>query len=345
MPAQVGVNLPNQRHQGNHTTMIIDVHSHILQRELLPQLGYERTGDDEYRLPGWSYGPLDKLVFDLDGRLQSLRERGIDLQLAGPPPRFVCNLAGDLDIARTRLINGGTAAMVAGSEGLLGGLAVIAWAEPERAAQELERVVSEHGFKGAIMGTMAGNKVLDSPEFEPIFAMMHKLRLVVFMHSTPGARNDALDDYTLRVLVGYPFEMSLAVSRLIFAGVLERYPGINLVLSHGGGTLPFLKGRIDRGYFAPKYEYNPECHAHISKPPGDYFQQVFFDTCVLSPQSLRFLVQVVGVDRVVFGSDFPFEIGDAEGKVGLQAIGEMPEGDRDKIMGGNIAAALAAAGR
>ena len=325
--------------------MIIDVHAHVLQRESLVKLGYESTGPDEYTLPGWSYGPLDKLVYDLEGRLQSLAERNIDLQLVGPPPRFVCNLAGDLDIERSRLINEGTAAMVANSHGRLGGLAAIAWQEPDRAPAELERIVNERGFKGAIVGTSAGDKVLDSPEFEPIFAMMDKLGLLVFVHSTPGARNDALDDYTLRVLVGYPFEMSLAVSRLIFAGILERYPNINLVLSHGGGTLPFLKGRLNRGYSAPKYEYNPDCHAHITKPPGDYFQQIFFDTCVLSPQSLRFLVQVVGVDRVVFGSDFPFEIGDADGKVGLQAINEMPLGDREKIMGGNIARVLATSGR
>jgi aminocarboxymuconate-semialdehyde decarboxylase len=320
--------------------MIIDVHAHILQREMLPALGYAVTGPDEYTLPGWTYGPLDKLVYDLDDRLQSLADRDIDLQLVGPPPRFVCNLTGDLDVNFSRALNMGTQAMVSASGGRLGGLAAIAWAEPDKAAAELERMVNEHGFKGAIIGTSAGGMVLDRPEFDPIFAMMDKLGLLVFMHSTPGARNDALNDYTLRVLVGYPFEMTLAVSRLIFGGVLERYPNIKLVLSHGGGTLPYLKGRLNRGYFAPKYEYNPQCHAHISKPPGEYFQQIYFDTCVLSPQSLRFLVQVVGVDRVVFGSDFPFEIGDADGKVGLQAINEMPAGDRERIMGGNIAAAL-----
>ena len=320
--------------------MIIDVHAHVLQRELLPALGYQRTGPDEFTLPGWSYGPLDRLVYDLEGRIESLKLRDIDLQLVGPPPRFVCNLSGDLTVDFARVLNRGTAAMVSGSHGRLGGLATIAWAEPDKAPQELERMVGEHGFKGAIIGTSAGGKVLDSPEFEPIFAMMDKLGLVVFVHSTPGARNDALDDYTLRVLVGYPFEMSLAVSRLIFAGVMERYPNIHFVLSHGGGTLPFLKGRLNRGYAAPKYEYNPDCHAHISKPPGDYFQQILFDTCVLSPQSLRFMVQVVGADRVVFGSDFPFEIGDADGKVGLQAISEMPPGDRDRILGTNIATAL-----
>jgi aminocarboxymuconate-semialdehyde decarboxylase len=324
--------------------MIIDVHAHVLQRELLPKLGYEKIGDDQYQLPNWQYGPLDKLVYDLEGRLQSLRDRNITLQLVGPPPRFVCNIVNELDVERARLINGGTATMVARSGGLLGGLAAIAWAEPARAAEELERAVAEHGFKGAIIGTTAGGKVLDSAEFDSIFAMMDKLRLVVFMHSTPGVPNPALEEYSLRVLVGFPFEMSLAVSRLIFAGVLERYPGINLVLSHGGGTLPFLKGRLNRGYDAPHYEYNPDCHAHITKPPGDYFQQIYFDTCVLSPQSLRFLVQVVGVDRVVFGSDFPFEIGDADGKVGLQAINEMPKGDRDKILGTNIARALATSG-
>ncbi len=320
--------------------MIIDVHAHALKRESLIELGFKALGKDEYVYPSWSPGPLDKLVYDIEARLESLKERGIDLQLVGPPPRLISNRNKVLNVEFCRLLNKNTAELVEESGGRLGGMAVPALGEPGKAAEELRRSVGEYGFKGATIGTSAGGRVLDSPEFEPLFAMIEKLGLLVFMHSTPGALNDALNDYTLRTLVGFPFETTLTVSRLIFSGMLERHPNFHLVLSHGGGTLPYLQGRLNRGYFAPKYEYNAACHANISKPPGEYFRQLYFDTCVLSPKSLRFLVEVVGSDRVMFGSDFPFEIGDAEGALAIPAIKEMPEETQEKIMGNNAAAIL-----
>jgi len=316
--------------------MIIDVHAHALRRESLIEFGFKSIGNDEFTFPDWNYGPLDKLIYDLEGRLESLRKRGIHLQLVGPPPRLVSNQ----DIEYSRLLNKSTARLVEESGGRLGGLAVLALKEPGKASDELRRTVNEYGFRGVTIGSSVAGKVLDSSQFEPLFAMIEKLGLLLFMHSAPGASNEALNDYTLRTLVGYPFETTLAVSRLIFAGVLERHPELKLVLSHGGGTLPYLQGRLNQGYFAPKYEYNPSCHSNISKPPGEYFHQLYFDTCVLSPKSLHFLVEMVGSDRVMFGTDFPFEIGDAEGVLAIPAIKEMNGEDQKKIMGGNAAEVL-----
>ena len=132
-----------------------------------------------------------------------------------------------------------------------------------------------------------------------------------------------------------------------FAGYVFRkldYPLEPLVLAHGGGALPFLIGRLNLGYYAPKYEFNTDCQKNISPPPGEFIKQLYFDSLVSSGESLRFLVELVGADRVMLGTDFPFEVGDSEGKATLSAVNQMPEADREKILSGNAAALLADAG-
>jgi aminocarboxymuconate-semialdehyde decarboxylase len=173
-----------------------------------------------------------------------------------------------------------------------------------------------------------------------MWATLEDMGLLVFMHSTTAVSRDALSEYTLNTVVGWPTETSICVARLIFSGTLERHPRLNLVLSHGGGTLPYLRGRLNLAYHAPHYEANPACRTNISKPPGDYFDQLYFDTVVASPDSLRFLLDLVGPDRVMFGSDFPFEIGDAEGFFSLPVIDTLPADQRDRVLSGNAGAIL-----
>lgn len=143
-------------------------------------------------------------------------------------------------------------------------------------------------------------------------------------------------------MLARPNETTLAVTRLIYAGTLEHHPNLRLVLANGGGNLIFMKGRINLGYTAPKYEYNAACHANISKPPGTYYDQLLFDTAVGSRETLRFLIQIAGVERVVFGSDDPFEIADADGSMALPEVRSMAPADRDRILSGTIARLLEA---
>ena len=138
-----------------------------------------------------------------------------------------------------------------------------------------------------------------------------------------------------RTVIAWPTEVTIAAMRLIFSGVIERHPGARLVLSHGGGTLPYLAGRLDLAYHAPKYEANPACRANITKPPSHYLTQFYYDTVVASPASLRFLIDLVGADRVMFGTDFPYEIGDTDGAIALPMLQQLPSAQREKILGQN----------
>jgi aminocarboxymuconate-semialdehyde decarboxylase len=327
--------------------MIIDVHAHALTREFLTELAREKAFGIETKGDGFGfggYGPLDPLLYDVEGAAQSLVTRDITLQLVSPPPRIVSHAGWGADRAFARRLNKQTADFVKQAGARHGGLAVPALTEPEYAVAEISRALDEDGLTGVALPTSAAGRPLDDSAFEPLFAECARRGIIVFMHPTTGVERPAFGQYTMLQLVGWPSETALCVSRLIFAGVFERHPGLKLVLAHGGGTLAMLAGRIDLAYEASTYEANPDCRKHISRPPSSYLNQIFFDTVVAHPAALRYLIDLVGHRQIVFGSDFPFEIGDPQGGKALPAIAALPENVAADILYNNAAKILAAAG-
>jgi aminocarboxymuconate-semialdehyde decarboxylase len=329
--------------------MIVDVHAHAASEDFIretaakPSYGmpYEVRPDGSYSTRG--YGEMDRLMWDLDGRLESLQRRGIGLQLISPSPRTISDHEQVIGVEIARLMNRETAKLVERGTGRLGGMGVLPLGEPGKAADEIRRAVGEYGFRGACMPTSAAGKPLDLPEFAAVWDTLERLGLLVFMHATTAITRATLGDYTLNTVVAWPTEVTIAATRLIFSGVLERHPGLNLVLSHGGGTLPFLGGRLDLAYHAPRHEANPACRANITKPPSHYLSRFYYDTVVASPASLRFLIELVGADRIMFGTDFPYEIGDADGAIALPVLAQLPPAQRDRILGQNARDILARA--
>jgi aminocarboxymuconate-semialdehyde decarboxylase len=307
--------------------MIIDVHAHALTREFLSELARENAFGIETKGDGFGfggYGPLDPLLFDVEGAVQSLAARDITLQLVSPPPRIVSHANWGADRAFARRLNKQTADFVKQAGGRHGGLAVPSLTEPEFAVAEIQRALDEDGLTGVALPTSAAGRPLDDPAFEPLFAECARRGIIVFMHPTTGVERPAFGQYTMLQLVGWPSETALCVARLIFAGVFERHPGLKLVLAHGGGTLAMLAGRLDLAYEASTYEANLNCRKNISRPPSSYLKQIFFDTVVVHPDALRYLIKLVSHEQVVFGSDFPFEIGDPLGTKALPTIAELP---------------------
>ena len=321
--------------------MLIDVHAHALSDDMVrrmadtPGFGWplEATAPGRYRYAGGN--PLDPLIYDLGARLDVMKRRGVTLQLLSPPPSVIANGDKVVSLDEARLFNASTASLVASGEGRLAGFAVPALGEPTIAADELRRAVEQHGFVGVVLSTAAGRLPLDSPAFEPLFTTIEALDLLVFMHPTSSGLSIAQTDYTLRTLVGWPTETTIAVTRLIFSGVLERHPRLKIVLSHGGGTLANLAGRLDLGWSAPTYEANAACRANITRAPSAFLKDLYYDTVVADPAMLDFIVRAYGADHILFGTDFPYEIGDADGALALPALGRLPQADRAKIMSGN----------
>jgi aminocarboxymuconate-semialdehyde decarboxylase len=323
--------------------MIIDVHAHALTREFLVELARENAFGIEAKADGFGfggYGPLDPLLFDVEGAVKSLTARDITLQLVSPPPRIVSHAGWGADRAFARRLNRQTADFVKQAGNRHGGLAVPALTEPEHAVAEISRALDEDGLTGVALPTSAAGRPLDDPAFEPLFAECARRGVIVFMHPTTGVERPAFGQYTMLQLVGWPSETALCVSRLIFAGVFERHPGLKLVLAHGGGTLAMLAGRLDLAYEAPHYEANPDCCKNISRPPSSYLKQIFYDTVVVHPAALRYLVDLVGPEQIVFGSDFPFEIGDPLGAKALPTIAQLPEAAATAILHDNASQIL-----
>src|SRR5262245_4687602 len=320
--------------------MIVDVHAHGLSEDFIIAAANDPHGwrvdiAAPRRYIAAGYGPLDLLLYDIEGRLAHLRARDVALQLISPPPPLVAAPGHAADAALTRALNASTAKLVADGEGLLAGLAVPAVGEPERAAGELRAAIERHRFPGVMLPSSAGDRPLDDPAFAPLFTAIEEMRLFVFMHPTGSYLSAGLRDFTLPIVVGWPTETSVAVARLIFSGTLKRHPGLKLVLAHGGGTLPYLLGRLDLAYSAPHHEANPACRAHIDHPPSHYLRQLYFDSAVLNPKTLGFLIDEMGADRVLFGSDFPYEIGDADGAIALSSLKTATADVRDAVLCGN----------
>lgn len=339
--------------------MNVDAHAHVLSRRLVERFAasgafglHNREGEVFMR----GYGPFDLDVYEHERRLARLGEIGVDLQLVSPLANFTTWPGGAADVELARALNESTAECVARADGRFAGLAALSLGEPATAAEELGRAVEEHGFVGAIIGTYAGDRPLDHPSLEPVFAEIERRGLVLLMHPTSavadppasasesspavGQTEPRWDEFTLTTVLAWPNETARATARLIFAGTLERHPELRLVLSHGGGPLPFLRGRLNLAYAAPEHEYNPDCHAYISKPPGDYFDQLLFDTVVGSAESLHFLIDTLGAERVVLGTDDPFEIGDTGGRVALPALSERSPAESERILGGTLSRLL-----
>ncbi|HUP93953.1 MAG TPA: amidohydrolase family protein [Burkholderiales bacterium] len=333
--------------------MIIDTHAHALHDAFLDSLcrkpafglAAERGPDKRFWIKRGD-GPrhsLDENLFDVPKRVASLARRGVDLQLIGPPPGFVAWPGGAAGVEYARALNEHGSRVAAQGQGRLELMAALAVGEPDKCAYELERAADLYGARSALLPASAGGRPLDGPEFDALFTVAEKLGVLLFMHPVSADTPARFPLYGVQVLVQWPFETTLAVTRMIFEGVLDRHPGLQLLLAHGGGNLIFLKGRLNSAYEAEGWEADPYYRKNISKAPGEYYKQLFFDTCALSPESVDFTIQIAGADRVMFGTDYPFDIGDPEAKRALPALERLDSVAQRRIYRENAEAVLAAA--
>jgi aminocarboxymuconate-semialdehyde decarboxylase len=325
--------------------MIVDVHAHAvsekflfdLQKQPVAGLSSAPDGKGGFLLQRGNEEPhtLDVNLHRLERRLASLKQRNIGLQMFGPSPGFFAWQGRAAGIELTRALHAQEAEVAAQSGGLMEAMAVVALGEPQCAVDELERAVDTYGFRSVMLPSSAGGQALDDDIFSGLFSFIERRGMLVFMHPTLGFPSTRFGIIGMNVLVGWPFETTLAITRLIFAGVFERHPELKLILAHGGGDLMFLRGRLDAAYNATGWEAHPYYRNKITRPPTYYLDRLYYDTCSLSVESIRFTLKTMGSDHVLFGTDFPFEVGDAEGTIALATIDGMEATIRSKVLGGN----------
>lgn len=269
-----------------------------------------------------------------EARLEHMDRMGIDLQgLATFVSEYFYWTPGKVGAEVSRMQNDKLAQAVADHPDRFVGLgATVPLQDVDLAIDELERV-ADLGFKGVqIGGTIHGHN-LDEARFRPFWAAVEEKGVVVILHPSGYPEGHRLGDYFLVNCVGNPLETMVAASRMIFSGLFEEHPGIKLLLLHGGGYLPFYAARADH-----TWKVRPETREHIpDHPPSYYVRRLYYDTMVFQPLYLRHLLDVVGSDRVMVGTDFPFDMGETDPLGLVDAVEGLTDEDRAALKGGNAA--------
>jgi aminocarboxymuconate-semialdehyde decarboxylase len=324
---------------------VIDLHCHYVPVAMLDRV---RSEGSAHNLSVSSEGtvsfggrrssqPIPRGMVDLTERLRWMDAEGVDVQILSA---WIDLNGYELDPKDgawyARALNEATVRTLESHEDRFRAMAAVPLQAPELAANELRYAVVELGMVAVEIATSVLGDELDAPALEPFWAAAEALDTLVLVHPTFDSIGfERLQRYFLHNAVSNPAEETVAASHLVLGGVLERHPRLTVCLTHGGGFLPYQIGRLDRVFDA-----KPELAAQkITRPPSSFLSRFYYDTVVHSAESLRFLAERVGADRVVLGSDFPFPMGDLRPvdtvrKAGFE--GAVEEG----ILGGNALDAL-----
>ena len=218
-------------------------------------------------------------------------------------------------------------------------LGTVCLQHPELAVAQLSDAIHQHGLVGVEISTRAGELELSDPALEPFFARAAELSALIFVHPLGCTLSERLSSHYLSNVIGQPLETTIALSKLIFSGVFDRHPQLKLCAAHGGGYLPFYIGRSDHAYLV-----RPECRTTLHKP-SEYLRAVYYDSLVYSPLALRHLIDQVGAQRVVLGTDYPFDMGVQSPLAMLHDVPSLTEREHAQIAGGNAAQILGCGGR
>ncbi len=321
---------------------IVDVHAHIIVAAVeeavagLPGLAAQRelellrNGAESSAVSGRMVRERFPLLTRLDRRLAAMDAAGVDVQLVSPSPSQYHYWA-DAELARTvcRAANRGVAELVAQAPHRLRGLGLVPLQHPELLVEALDDALDQ-GHAGVEISSHAPGVELSDERLDPFWARAAATGAVLFLHPFGCTLDARLDRFYLANTVGQPVENAVALSHLIFGGVLDRHPGLRVLAAHGGGYLPTFLGRSDHAW-----EVRPEARG-CAEPPSSYLRRLWFDSLVHSPDALRALVAAAGADRVLLGSDFPFDMGVPDPLARLTATG-LTTDQQHAIAAGNAA--------
>jgi aminocarboxymuconate-semialdehyde decarboxylase len=246
-------------------------------------------------------GPIVPLFIDLDARLKEMDRQGVEVHVLSLTQPMVYWADDDLGLQLSVAFNDAVSAAHEQYPERLLGFATLPFQNPQLALEELERAAKLPGIRGVYIATVVRDRDLSDRSFFPIYERMEELGLPLFLHPMM-VNNERMKQFYLINLCGNPFETALAASHLIFGGVLDAFPKLEISLPHAGGALPILRGRLDRGF-----ETRPECKT-ILRRPSEYLKRFTYDTISYDDGVLQDLVDLVGADRIMVGSDYCFDI-------------------------------------
>ena len=279
-------------------------------------------------------GHLRREFYDLEMRLRAMNRAGVQVHALSLTFPMVYWADGELGSHLARVVNDSMSEAHTAHPDRFLGLATLPMQDPTRAVDEIERAAHLPGIRGVYLGTNVNGRELSDPAFTPVFERIHARGLPVFLHPLNVVGAQRLAPYYLGNLLGNPYDTGIAAAHLIFGGVLDRFPKLTVCLPHAGGAFPYLIGRLDRGR-----KVRRELR-HMKRPPSAYLRRFTYDTITHAPASLRYLIGLVGADRVMIGSDYCFDMGYERPVEVVTRLAGLSRADQRRILGGNAARLL-----
>lgn len=272
----------------------------------------------------------------VEQRLKDMDRLGIDMQAISPAPaQYYYWAEPELGRETARLVNNRIAEIVAGNPDRFVGMGTVPLQAPDLAVAELERIVKELGLRGVEICTNVAGAELSEPRFRPFFAKAEELGILIFMHPNGFSEGRRLSDHYFINVIGNPLDSTVAVSHLIFGGVLDAHPRLKICVAHGGGFLPAYSGRSDHVHGA-----RSDARSAIKRRPTSYLKKLYFDTIVFTHHQLDYLASLWGSDHLLLGSDYPYDMAEPD-PVGFVGSAEsLTQEDKAAILGGNAAKLL-----
>lgn len=291
--------------------------------------GTDPTGRTIIRYRGSRFFGITPPMTDPARRLEDMDRVGIDVEVLSlsTPNVYFAPPARQAEVAR--LVNDAYADLAARHPTRFKGFASIPMDDPDAALRELERTQDELRMNGVIVLSNINGRALTDPRYRPFFVECDRRRVCVFIHPMIPASAEPFAEYVLGPIIGFPFDTTLAVARLCYAGVFRELPNIRWILGHLGGAVPYLMERMDNGWrdFA-------ECRVNIDELPSTYLKRLYYDTVSFSTAALSLTRDLVGADHMVMGSDYPHLLGSIERAVSSIESLDIPAADKDRIFSG-----------
>jgi aminocarboxymuconate-semialdehyde decarboxylase len=324
----------------------IDTHTHVLTEETAallrkeaPKVPVTITPIDKdsatLDVGGVAYRPFPRGGFDVAHRLRDMGAMGVDVQLLSATPQtYLYNQEASLGAATAAIQNDQIAKLVRAHPERFLGIATLPMQSPDRAADELRRSMTKLGLRGTMFASNIMGKNLDDPSFEPVWATAEELGAFIFVHPNNVAGAERMKAYYLNNLIGNPLDTTIGAACLYFGGVLDRHPKLTVVLAHGGGFTPYQAARWEHGW-----QVRTEPKKNIGKQPVDIAKRFYYDTILHSAPVLEFMIGHVGADRVMLGSDYPYDMGMMDCVKHVRSL-KISEADKTTILSARAKALL-----
>jgi aminocarboxymuconate-semialdehyde decarboxylase len=326
--------------------MIVDIHAHII----VPEITRDAAPTEEWRpsvlwederqfveFGGRRISSALREFVDIEKILEEQDKAGVDVVVLTPWSSLF-RYSADLEasIAANRIQNDALARLVTEHGSRIKAIGTVPLQNSGAAIAELTRVMTELGLLGVEIGTNVNRSYLGDPQFRPFWSAAEELGAFIEIHPVPGIGGAIRREFYLWNAYANPAETALTAAHMIMSGLLEDHPELKICLFHGGGHLPYQIGRLDRAY-----EMRPEARQRISAPPSSYLKRFYFDTVTHSAAALSFLINLVGSNQVMLGSDYPFDMGYERPAELVEQLTEVTEDERQAILGGNAMQLLA----